>query len=175
MCKAINTFRAQHGRPPLKVSVALVRAAEWMSKDMANHDNLSHDDSHGRDFVARLKAFGYNKPTKGENIAQRRELGRGHRDSVEELAGAPRDHAQDEVQGHGRRPRAPPDARLVLDRGLRRHGHPHDADLRRTAARGKTRATSVGRQRYSESACGATDTMRLPRFMPKTSVPGART
>ena len=69
MCKAINTFRAQHGRPPLKVSVALVRAAEWMSKDMANHDSLSHDDSHGRDFVARLKAFGYNKPTKGENIA----------------------------------------------------------------------------------------------------------
>jgi uncharacterized protein YkwD len=69
MCRAINAFRAQHGRPPLKVSVALVRAAEWMSKDMARNDNFDHTDSHGRDFASRLAAFGYNKPTKGENIA----------------------------------------------------------------------------------------------------------
>lgn len=68
LCKAINTFRVQNGRAPLKLSVALVRAAEWMSNDMAHHDNFGHDDSHGRDFVARLRAFGYNKPTKGENI-----------------------------------------------------------------------------------------------------------
>ncbi len=69
MCRAINKFRADNGRPPLKVSVALVRAAEWMSNDMAHNDNFDHTDSHGRDFAARLKAFGYNKPTKGENIA----------------------------------------------------------------------------------------------------------
>jgi len=69
LCRAINAFRAQHGRPPLKLSVALVRAAEWMSKDMAAHDSLDHTDSHGRDFAARLRAFGYNKPTKGENVA----------------------------------------------------------------------------------------------------------
>jgi uncharacterized protein YkwD len=68
MCKAINKLRSDHGRPPLKLSIALVRAAEWMSKDMAHNDNFDHTDTHGRDFSARLKAFGYNKPTKGENI-----------------------------------------------------------------------------------------------------------
>ncbi len=69
LCKAINKFRADNGHPSLKVSVALVRAAEWMSKDMAHNDNFDHIDSHGRDFASRLNAFGYNKPTKGENIA----------------------------------------------------------------------------------------------------------
>ena len=69
MCKAINAFRAEHGKPPLKVSVSLVRAAEWMAKDMAKHDNFDHVDSKGRDFDERMDAFGYTKPTKGENIA----------------------------------------------------------------------------------------------------------
>ena len=69
LCKAINKFRADNGRPTLKVSVALVRAAEWMSKDMAANDNFDHTDSHGREFDDRLDAFGYTKPTKGENIA----------------------------------------------------------------------------------------------------------
>jgi uncharacterized protein YkwD len=69
LCRAINKFRADHGRPPLKVSVALVRAAEWMSKDMAANDNFDHTDSHGREFDDRLDAFGYTQATKGENIA----------------------------------------------------------------------------------------------------------
>lgn len=69
LCHAINTFRAEHGRAPLKVSVALVRASEWMSNDMARNDNFDHTDTHGRDFATRLNAFGYTKPTKGENIA----------------------------------------------------------------------------------------------------------
>jgi uncharacterized protein YkwD len=69
LCNAINAFRAQNGKPRLKVSVALTRAAEWMSHDMANHDNFDHVDSHGRDFVARFEAFGYHPATKAENIA----------------------------------------------------------------------------------------------------------
>jgi uncharacterized protein YkwD len=69
LCKAINAFRAEHGKPPLKVSVALTRAAEWMSHDMANHDTFDHVDSHGRDFDVRMDAFGYTPPTKAENIA----------------------------------------------------------------------------------------------------------
>lgn len=69
LCRAINAFRADHGRPPLKVSVALTRAAEWMSHDMANHDNFDHTDSHGREFDTRIDAFGYTAPTKAENIA----------------------------------------------------------------------------------------------------------
>jgi uncharacterized protein YkwD len=69
LCKAINAFRAEHGKPPLKVSVALTRCAEWMAHDMANHDSLDHVDSHGRDFDVRMDAFGYTAPTKGETIA----------------------------------------------------------------------------------------------------------
>jgi len=69
LCKAINAFRAQHGKPPLKVSVALTRAAEWMSHDMADHDNFDHVDSKGRDFDERMEAFGYHPATKAENIA----------------------------------------------------------------------------------------------------------
>jgi len=69
LCRAINAFRAQNGKPALKVSVALTRAAEWMSHDMANHDNFDHVDSHGREFEARLEAFGYHPETKAENIA----------------------------------------------------------------------------------------------------------
>ena len=69
LCRAINAFRAEHGKPPLKVSVALTRAAEWMSHDMANHDSFDHVDSHGRDFDERIEAFGYHPPTKAENIA----------------------------------------------------------------------------------------------------------
>ena len=69
LCKAINAFRAQHGKPALKVSVALTRAAGWMSRDMAGHDDFDHVDSHGRDFDERMDAFGYGAPTKAENIA----------------------------------------------------------------------------------------------------------
>ncbi len=69
LCRAINAFRAEHGKAPLKVSVALTRAAEWMSHDMANHDIFDHVDSRGRDFDERIDAFGYTKPTKAENIA----------------------------------------------------------------------------------------------------------
>src|SRR5687768_8970426 len=71
LCRAINAFRAQHGRPPPKVSVALTRAAEWMSKDMARHDHFAadHVDSRGRDFDERIEAFGYHPATKAENIA----------------------------------------------------------------------------------------------------------
>ncbi len=69
LCHAINAFRAQHGRAPLKVGVALSRAATWMSNDMAHNDNFDHTDTRGRDVRARLKAFGYSNATSGENIA----------------------------------------------------------------------------------------------------------
>ncbi len=69
LCRAINAFRKQHGRAPLKVGVALTRAATWMSNDMARNDNFDHTDTHGRGVTQRLKAFGYTGPTSGENIA----------------------------------------------------------------------------------------------------------
>jgi uncharacterized protein YkwD len=69
LCHAINTFRAEHGKAPLKVSVALTRAAEWMSHDMADNDVFDHTDSHGREFDVRMVAFGYHPLTKAETIA----------------------------------------------------------------------------------------------------------
>jgi uncharacterized protein YkwD len=80
MCQAINAFRAENGKPPLKVSVALVRSAEWMAHDMAKHDNFDHVDSHGRDFDERMDAFGYTAATKGETIAG------GHSDAAATIA-----------------------------------------------------------------------------------------
>jgi subtilisin family serine protease len=66
----INNYRAQNGRQPLKASVTLTNAAEWMSGDMAAKNYFSHTDSLGRDPFTRMAAFGYGYSTaKGENIA----------------------------------------------------------------------------------------------------------
>ena len=72
LCHAINAFRKQHGRAPLRVGVALSRAAQWMSNDMAHNDNFDHTDTRGREVAERLKAFGYSNPSSGENIAGER-------------------------------------------------------------------------------------------------------
>lgn len=68
-CKLINTYRAQNGRPALKLSVALTRSSEWMAADMARNDILGHTDSLGRSFSRRITAFGFSGATRGENIA----------------------------------------------------------------------------------------------------------
>jgi uncharacterized protein YkwD len=68
-CRTINTYRAQNGLPALKLSVALTKASEWMSADMARNDNFDHTDSLGRSFSKRISAFGYTGATRGENIA----------------------------------------------------------------------------------------------------------
>ena len=68
-CKTINTYRAQNGLPALKLSVALTKASEWMSADMARYDYLDHSDSLNRTFSKRISAFGYTGSTRGENIA----------------------------------------------------------------------------------------------------------
>lgn len=68
--KLINDYRAQNGLGALRVSVALTRAADWMSADMAAKNYFSHTDSSGRDPFARMSAFGYSYNTyRGENIA----------------------------------------------------------------------------------------------------------
>lgn len=68
--KLVNDYRAQNGLGALRVSVALTRAADWMSADMAAKNYFSHTDSSGRDPFARMSAFGYSYNTyRGENIA----------------------------------------------------------------------------------------------------------
>ncbi len=68
-CKTINTYRAQNKLPALKLSVALTKASEWMSSDMARYDSFDHTDSLNRTFSRRISAFGYTGATRGENIA----------------------------------------------------------------------------------------------------------
>lgn len=66
----INDYRAQNGLGALRVSVALTRAADWMSADMATKNYFNHTDSQGRDPFVRMTAFGYNYAGyRGENIA----------------------------------------------------------------------------------------------------------
>jgi len=69
MCRQINSFRAQNGIAPMKMSSPLVSAATWMSSDMATKNYFSHTDSLGRAWNTRLGAFGYTSSTIGENIA----------------------------------------------------------------------------------------------------------
>lgn len=70
MLRLINDYRAQNGLSRLSASIALTRAAEWLSADMASKNYFSHVDSLGRDPFTRMAAFGYGYPTtKGENIA----------------------------------------------------------------------------------------------------------
>jgi uncharacterized protein YkwD len=66
----INQYRAQNGRAPLQVSVALTASSKWMSVDMATKDYFSHTDSLSRDPFARMAAFSYTySGYSGENIA----------------------------------------------------------------------------------------------------------
>ncbi|GEM_PF-1798060 len=68
--RLINEYRAQNGLVQLRASVALTRAADWLSVDMAAKNYFSHTDSQGRNPFVRMGAFNYNYPTsKGENIA----------------------------------------------------------------------------------------------------------
>lgn len=70
LVELINDYRAQSGLSRLKVSIALTKAADWMSADMAAKNYFSHVDSTGRDPFARMLAYGYGYTGyKGENIA----------------------------------------------------------------------------------------------------------
>lgn len=70
MLRLINEYRAQNGLGQLAVSIAITRASEWHSADMATRNYFSHIDSQGRNPFVRMAAFGYNYQTAmGENIA----------------------------------------------------------------------------------------------------------
>ncbi|MFN7929827.1 MAG: CAP domain-containing protein, partial [Blastocatellia bacterium] len=66
----INEFRAAHQQPPVKVSIKLTRAAQWLSADNAQHNpnDPEHTDSLGRDVGKRLRHFGYEADIIKENI-----------------------------------------------------------------------------------------------------------
>jgi uncharacterized protein YkwD len=68
-CNQINVYRAKNRLAPLKVSVALTKASDWLSADMARNSYFDHTDSLHRTFSKRISAFGYSGANRGENIA----------------------------------------------------------------------------------------------------------
>jgi uncharacterized protein YkwD len=66
----INQFREENQQPPVKLSVRLTQAAQWLSKDNADNkpDDPDHTDSLGRDAGKRLSDFGYAANIIKENI-----------------------------------------------------------------------------------------------------------
>ncbi len=61
--------RAENGLLKFCVRPALQRAARAHSKEMIDKDYFSHGSANGQDFSVRVKRFGYNWRTIGENIA----------------------------------------------------------------------------------------------------------
>ena len=124
MCKQINAYRAQNKLPALKLSVSLTKAATWLSSDMARNDYFDHTDSLGRSYAKRITAFGYKGRAKGENIAAGSRDGLRDLRPVEELRPAPREHAEQDLQGHRHRPRVRRPARCSARTGRRTSATP---------------------------------------------------
>jgi uncharacterized protein YkwD len=70
MINMINDYREEHGLERLQTSIALTRAADWMTSDMATNNSFGHTDSLGRGPGERIVSFGYsNRYYRGENLA----------------------------------------------------------------------------------------------------------
>jgi uncharacterized protein YkwD len=67
--KRINHYRAEYGRGPLHLNLKLQTAAQAHSNDMALHHNFSHSSSSGRNWVERIRYWGYRGGWIGENLA----------------------------------------------------------------------------------------------------------
>lgn len=67
----INEYRRLQGiAAPLKVSVAITRAAQWHAEDMASQEYFDHQSLDGRSPFKRMRDFGYDRKTAmSENIA----------------------------------------------------------------------------------------------------------
>ena len=68
----VNTTRRQRGLRPLRFSLALSRAAEFHSRDMARRGYFSHNSANGAAFWRRVQRFypsaGYRSWAVGENL-----------------------------------------------------------------------------------------------------------
>jgi uncharacterized protein YkwD len=65
-----NKERAKEGLGPLKLESHLVEAAKAHAKDMAEHENMSHDGSDGSSPAERATRAGYHYLLTGENVAK---------------------------------------------------------------------------------------------------------
>ncbi|MGY5125748.1 CAP domain-containing protein [Streptomyces nigrescens] len=65
----VNDERRKAGCSPLTVNAKLTKAAQDHSKDMADHQNMSHTGSDGSSPEDRITRAGYNWSSYGENVA----------------------------------------------------------------------------------------------------------
>ncbi len=66
----INQYRADNGLLQLGKNEQLSTAAQWKATDMSRNNYLAHNDLNGRNFIQRLRDFGYSFNTyMGENLA----------------------------------------------------------------------------------------------------------
>jgi uncharacterized protein YkwD len=65
----VNSERAKAGCAPLAVNAKLTKSAQDHSKDMAEHQNMSHTGSDGSSPGDRITGAGYSWSTYGENVA----------------------------------------------------------------------------------------------------------
>jgi len=69
MLSKVNTYRAQNGVGPLKLSPTLMKAAAWFADDLLARDERGHIDGLGRDPSKRALDCGYPVQTVAENVA----------------------------------------------------------------------------------------------------------
>jgi uncharacterized protein YkwD len=69
VAELVNSERAKAGCAPLTVNAQLTKAAQDHSKDMADHQNMSHTGSDGSSPGDRITGAGYTWSTYGENVA----------------------------------------------------------------------------------------------------------
>jgi uncharacterized protein YkwD len=67
--RRINSFRAEYGRGPIHLNLRLQTSAQAHSNDMALHHNFSHSSSGGKNWIARIRYWGYRGSWIGENLA----------------------------------------------------------------------------------------------------------
>ena len=65
--KSVNAYRAQNGRPPLKVDVKLMRAAAGYAQYLVKEQKRGHD-ADGRNIAQRITAAGYKHCAHNENV-----------------------------------------------------------------------------------------------------------
>lgn len=65
----LNLERLAHGRPPLRLSLHLVRSARYHNVQMAKANTLSHQLPHEPSFTDREVDFGYHWSTAAENCS----------------------------------------------------------------------------------------------------------
>jgi uncharacterized protein YkwD len=70
MISLVNSYRAQHGLAPLRANNALMHAARFHSRDMAENAYFDHASQDGEQFSQRLWRFGFRWSSAGEAIGE---------------------------------------------------------------------------------------------------------